>query len=321
MERREFLKTTFALSMGFTTGALGFYESSRPYKKTANKILPKRILGQTGEKLSVVGLGGVVMDRMDAELARKLAAEVMDIGLNYFDVAPSYGNAEIVMGEALKGRRDKVFLACKTLERNKEGALNELHRSLERLHTDHFDLYQFHALSSMDDVEKIFGPNGAAEAFVKARKQGLIRYIGFSAHSVKAALAAMDRFNFDTILFPINFVLFFEENFGPQVIAKAKQKGMGILAIKALALSRIPEGQERPFEKCWYVPVSERDKADKALRFTLSQPVTAAVPPGNPGLFRMAVELASEFRPLTEKEKAELRQYASGKKPIFELDI
>jgi predicted aldo/keto reductase-like oxidoreductase len=173
----------------------------------------------------------------------------------------------------------------------------------------------------MEDVEKIFGPNGAAEAFVKARKEGKVRYIGFSAHSVKAALAAMDRFDFDTILFPINFVLFFEENFGPQVIAKAKEKGMGILAIKALALSLIPEGQKKSFEKCWYMPVSEREKADKALRFTLSQPITAAVPPGNPELFRMAVDLALNFRPITEEEKKELQEYAQGKDPIFKLDL
>jgi len=321
MERREFLKTTFALSLGITSGALDLYGESGLSRQKLGKKLPKRTLGKTGEELSIVGLGGVVMDKMEASAAGELASEVMDLGLNYFDVAPSYGNAEIVMGEALRGRRDKVFLACKTLERDRKGALRELHRSLKRLYTDHFDLYQFHALSSLDDVEKIFGPDGAVEAFIKARKEGKIRYIGFSAHSVKAALAAMDRFDFDTILFPINFVLFFEENFGPQVIAKAKQKGMGILAIKALALSQIPEGQKRTFEKCWYVPVSERDKADKALRFILSQPVTAAVPPGDPGLFRMAVDLAHGFRPLTEKEKAELRQYASGKKPIFKLDV
>jgi len=321
MERREFLKTTFAVGFGLSTGVLSLSTKNIVQKQKPSKILTRRTLGKTGERLSIVGLGGVVMDNMDPAVARELAAEVMDLGLNYFDVAPSYGNAEIVMGEALKGRRDRIFLACKTLERDKEGALKELHRSLERLHTDHFDLYQFHALSSMVDVEKIFGPNGAAETFVKAREEGKVRYIGFSAHSVKAALAAMNRFDFDTVLFPINFVLFLEENFGPQVIAKAKEKGMGILALKALALSLIPEGQKRSFEKCWYVPVSEREKAEKALRFTLSQPITAAVPPGNPELFRMAVDLALNFRPITEGEKKELQEYAQGKDPLFKLDL
>jgi aryl-alcohol dehydrogenase-like predicted oxidoreductase len=321
MERREFLKTTFAVGFGLSTGVLSLSAKNIVQKQKPSKILNKRTLGKTGEKLSIVGLGGVVMDKMDSALARELTAEVMDLGLNYFDVAPSYGNAEVVMGEAIKGRRDRIFLACKTLERDKEGALKELHRSLERLHTDRFDLYQFHALSSMEDVEKIFGPNGAVETFVKAREEGKVRYIGFSAHSVKAALAAMDRFDFDTVLFPINFVLFFEENFGPQVIAKAKEKGMSILALKALALSLIPEGQKRPFEKCWYVPVSEREKADKALRFTLSQPITAAVPPGDPELFRMAVDLALHFRPITEEQKKELQEYAKGKDPIFKLDL
>ena len=319
MKRRDFLKNTAALGFGLAANPL--LRATVEGKDGESKMLPKRTLGKTGRELSVVGLGGVVLDGMPQSEANRLVSEVIDMGLNYFDVAPSYGNAEIVMGNALKGKRDRIFLACKTLERDRAGAEKELNNSLKRLHTDHLDLYQFHALGSLDDVEKIFGPNGAAETFVKARQEGKIRHIGFSAHSVKAALAALDRFHFDTVLFPINFVLFFEENFGPQVIQKAQERGTAVLAIKSLALTRVPRGAERPVKKCWYVPVQDRELASKALRFTLSQNVTAAVPPGDPGLFRMAVQLALNLRPLTQEEQNTLRQVAKGKEPIFKLDV
>jgi|YelNatPaOPRAMG01_1025707.scaffolds.fasta_scaffold00010_52 aryl-alcohol dehydrogenase-like predicted oxidoreductase len=313
MKRREFLRVSAGATLFAAVGCSG---AKRP-----DKTLPKRTLGRTGQQLSIVGLGGVVLDQMDPQEARQLVSEVLDLGLNYFDVAPSYGNAEEVMGQALRGHRQRVFLACKTLKRDAQGAREELERSLKRLQTDYFDLYQFHALSSMDDVERIFGPGGAAETFVKARDEGLIRYIGFSAHSVKAALAAMDRFDFDTILFPINFVLFHEANFGPQVVEKARSKGLGILAIKSLAFARLPEGQPRVRPKCWYIPVTDRELAAKALRFTLSRPVTAAVPPGDPELFRMAVSLAMDYRPLPEADETALKQKAKGQEPIFRLDL
>ncbi len=320
MNRREFLKAGTALGLGFAAPSL-LGKSVINTDTGAEKMLPKRELGRTGRKISVVGLGGVVLDGMPQQEANRLVDEMLELGLNYFDVAPSYGNAEIVMGNALKGKRDKIFLACKTLERDQAGSEKELHNSLKRLHTDHLDLYQFHAISSMDDVEKIFGPKGAAETFVKAKKEGKIRHIGFSAHSVKAALAALDRFDFDTVLFPVNFVLFFRENFGPQVIQKAREKGVAVLAIKALALSRVPKGQQRPVKKCWYVPVQDPNLAGRALRFTLSRGATAAVPPGDPTLFRMAVELALALTPVTAEDENMLRQAAKGQEPIFKLDV
>ncbi|MDZ7373114.1 MAG: aldo/keto reductase [candidate division KSB1 bacterium] len=313
MNRRQFLKSS-AYAAGFAVTGCSLW-------RRQGRTLPKRPLGRTGERLSIVGLGGVVLDQMHPADARELISEVLDLGLNYFDVAPSYGNAEEVMGQALRGRREGVFLACKTLKRDAEGARQELERSLRLLQTDHFDLYQLHALSSAEDVEKIFGPKGAIEAFVKARDEGLIRYIGFSAHSVKAALLALDHFSFDTVLLPVNFVLFYVADFGPQVIKKAREKGTAVLAIKSLAFHRLAEGQERVRPKCWYVPLTDRALAAKALRFTLSQDVTAAIPPGDPELFRMAVDLAFDVQPLSRQEEEELRMLARGKEPLFQLDL
>jgi aryl-alcohol dehydrogenase-like predicted oxidoreductase len=281
--------------------------------------MERRALGDTGEQLSIVGFGGIVVMDVEPAEASRLVAEAVDRGVNYFDVAPSYGNAEERLGPALRPYRDQAFLACKTGKRDRQGAAEELRASLARLQTDHFDLYQLHALTTREEMEQALGPGGALEAFVEARDAGLIRYIGFSAHSVETALAAMDRFSFDSILFPTNYVLYHQAEFGPQVVERARQKGVGRLALKAMARTQWVEGQPRGFSKTWYEPISDPHEAELALRFTLSQPITAAVPPGEAALFRMAMEFAERFRPLEPQELDELRRRASSLTPIFRL--
>jgi aryl-alcohol dehydrogenase-like predicted oxidoreductase len=284
--------------------------------------MQKRALGKTGEELSIIGFGGIVVSGMEQSPANAIVAEAFDRGINYFDVAPSYGDAEDRLGPALEPYRDRVFLACKTGKRDKEGAAAELRESLRKLRTDHVDLYQLHALAKPEDIEQAFGPGGALEAFVAARQQGLTRFLGFSAHSVEVALDAMRRFAFDSVLFPINYVLYQEANFGHQVVALAKEQGIGRLALKAMARTKWPEAtprEARPFQKCWYEPITDPEEASLALRFTLSEPITAAIPPGEPTLFRMALDAAERFQPLTDGERAELSQRAAGLQPIFQL--
>ena len=215
-------------------------------------------------------------------------AEAVDRGVNYFDVAPFYGNAQQRLGPALKPYRQKCFLACKTLERDAAGAAKELKQSLKLLKTDHFDLYQLHALSDVEEVEQAFGPGGAMETILKAKQDGKIRYIGFSAHSEEAAHAAMDRFDFDSILFPLSFPIWIKAKFGPSVYKRAKKAGMGILALKAMAQQQWPKG-EAALEQDFYEPFDEIDQAALGLRFTLHLPVTAMFPPGHWELFKMAL--------------------------------
>lgn len=282
--------------------------------------MERRPYGQTGRELSIIGLGGVVLCGMTQEEADAIVGEALDRGVTYFDVAPSYGVAQETekrLGPALRGHRDGVFLACKTGRRDRKGAEEELRRSLMHLRTDHLDLYQLHAITSVEDVEKAFGPDGAMEAILSARQTGQIRHLGFSAHSVEAALLAMERYDFDSALFPVNFVTYFEGGFGPQIIAEAQEKGVARLALKAMARTNWRENDPRPYPHCWYEPLSDPRLAELALRFTLSQPVTAAIPPGDPQLFRLAMDLADRFRPITESETEELRNYARGLKPIF----
>ena len=155
------------------------------------------------------------------------------------------------------------------------------------------------------------------ETFLEAQKEGKVRFLGFSAHSVEAALALMERFDFDTILFPFNFATWYAGNFGPQVMEKAKEKEMGILALKAMAWRPWEEGEERTNSKTWYKPLPGEKEAEQGLRFTLSHPVTAAIPPGHEDLFSMALKLAQDFEPMKEEEVMAIREKAMQTTPLF----
>ena len=282
-------------------------------------VLPRREYGKTGIQLSIIGMGGVVVRNEEQDHANRIVAESIERGVNYFDVAPTYGDAEERLGPALEPYRKNCFLACKTTQRTKEGATKELKQSLQRLRTDYLDLYQLHSIKSVQkDVDVAFGKEGAMKVFTEAKKSGQVRHLGFSAHSVEAALEAMDRYDFDSILFPVNFACWYAGNFGSQVIKKAQEKGAAVLAIKAIAHGKWQEKyKRRRFPKCWYMPLSEIYHAQLALRFTLSQPVTATVPPGEEILYRLALDMALNFQPITSEEIEELKILAQKVNPIF----
>lgn len=320
MDRRTFL-TTGAIAAGLA--ATPAISSATPWPSPSDKgfkPIPKRPLGKTGEHLSIIGLGGIVIMNADQAVANNTVAQAHDAGINYVDVAPSYGDAQQLLGPALKPYRDKFVLACKTGKRDKAGAAAALDESLQLLDTGHIDIYQHHAVTTMEDVHRILGPGGAQEAFVAAQKAGKIRFIGFSAHSEEAALALLDHFDYDTVLFPVNFVLASRENFGPRVIDRVHQKGAGMLAIKAMAKSKWPASishSQKPNPKEWYEPCSVPEQAALALRWTLSQRITAALPPGDERYFPLAMYVAQNFQPITKDEEKHLIASAPEATPIF----
>ncbi|MAE63686.1 MAG: oxidoreductase [Phycisphaeraceae bacterium] len=272
-------------------------------------------------ELSIVGLGVITAIGMEQSDVDALVTESVEAGVNYIDTGPRYGDGEgqQKLGLALRPHRDNVFIACKTGRRDAEGALEELELSLEMLHTDHVDLYQLHGVSSREDVEQILAPGGAAEGFLTARDQGKTRYVGLSAHDEDAAIAIMDGFPCDSILFPTNFACFAQGDFGPRVIEHAASRNVARLALKALAYRTWREGEERTHPKAWYRPITsdQRELARRALYFTLSQDITAAIPPGDEQSYRMAVELAADFEPMSEADQQALLDSAADLEPIF----
>lgn len=281
--------------------------------------MEKRPYGKSGEELSVIGFGGICVMNEDTATAASMVSEGIDRGINYFDVAPSYGNAEEMLGPALEPYRNDVFLACKTTERTAEGARKELENSLKLLRTDHFDLYQLHSVTTYDDVSTILGPGGALETFKKAKEDGLVRHIGFSAHSEEAAVALVGQFDFDSILFPFNWVNWIQGGFGHRVVKLAEEKGLSLLALKTLAKRKWLDDEERSWSKTWYRPVDSYEEARLAVRFTLSLPITAAVTPGHIELLRWACDAADELAPIADDERRTLEEWSDGLDPIFSV--
>ncbi len=319
MERRDFLKQA-AITAAVASASRISASDARP-SITPSRPIARRVLGKTGEKLSIIGFGGIVVMNEDSSAAVNIVAEAVDRGVNYFDVAPSYGNAQDRLGPALKPYRDRCFLACKTDGRVKDDSRADLENSLRLLETDRLDLYQFHALTKMSDLDKVLGPGGAIETFEAAKKEGKIRYIGFSVHSVETALAAMDRYNFDTVLFPLNWVLVTQADFGMQILKRAREKQMGILCLKSMAKTVWPadERKNHPEPKCWYQPAAYPDEASLGLRWTLGHPITAAIPPGDDRYFRLAMDVAQNYKPLDPHEEQALLGGGKGVEPIFHL--
>jgi aryl-alcohol dehydrogenase-like predicted oxidoreductase len=284
--------------------------------------LPRRAYGNRGDELSIVGMGGIVLCATEQDHANRVVDEAVEYGVNYFDVPPSYGGgeAEQRLGPALKPYRQGAFLACKTGHRDAKGAAGELAQSLERLQTDHLDLYQLHGIIDVEkDVDAAFAAGGAMEVFIEAKKDGRVRHLGFSAHSEEAAMAAMDRYEFDSILLPLNFATYLNNNFGPRVVEAAVGCGMAVLALKTAARQKWPEdhAQRDLYDKCWYEPLTKPREINLALKFTMSQPVTAALPPGDESLWRAVVHEAMNLSPLTEQDRKQLEAMAQPLDTIF----
>lgn len=281
--------------------------------------MEKRILGKTGEKLSIVGFGGIALMNETTADCKRIVAQAIDRDINYFDVAPSYGNAEEMLGPALEPYRKNIFLACKTLKRTKNEINTELENSFKLLKTDHFDLYQMHAVE-IKDIDQIFAPGGALEAFLQLKKEGKINHIGFSSHSEEAALKMIDRYEFDSILFPFNYVCWYQGNFGERVIDKAKEKGLGILALKIMTKRKWKENEERIYPKCWYIPVESDEEAQMAMNFTFSLPITAGPSPSHEKFLWMMCDGEKKLKNLSENELLKVKKATEGLDPIFKIE-
>ena len=196
-----------------------------------------RKLGNTGFEVSAVSYGGIVssvvlddrvMEPEGQAASDKYVAWAIDKGVNYFDVAPTYGDAQERLGQSLAPYRSKTYLACKTMKRLRSEAQPLMEESLKLLKTDYFDVYQMHELSTMEDLEQAFGPGGVMEMLQEMKEKGIARKLGITAHSEAVALKAIELFDFDTVLFPFNWHMNMAHGMGSTLIKKAKEKGRDI---------------------------------------------------------------------------------------------
>jgi predicted aldo/keto reductase-like oxidoreductase len=320
MKRREFLKVVGGAAGAAALNETALFGGAITEERVAG--LPRRLLGRTGQRVSVVGFPGLALvhQEYDQKRCNQAVRDSFERGVNYFDVAPAYGNGvcETRLGIAMEGiERDQVFLACKTNKRDQEGARRELEQSLKLLKTDFFDLYQMHHLRTPEEVKQALGPGGAMETFLKAKEEGKVRYLGFSAHTTVAALDAMEGFPFETVMFPINFVDFYSTGFGREVMELANRQGAALISIKPMSRGAWPQGMERS-RQWWYRCTETDDEVELSLRWTLSlQGLVSGIPPSFLDLLDRAIEAGKKYRPATSAEITELKTQAGSLLPLF----
>ncbi len=280
-----------------------------------------RPLGRTGHASTVAIFGAAAFWDVDQAQAERTMDLLIERGVNHIDVAPSYGKAEERLGPLLPRVRDRFFLGCKTMERSKEGAAAELRRSLERLRVDRFDLYQIHAITTRDELLAATGPGGALEAIVEARDEGLTRFIGITGHGNLAPalfLEALDRFDFDTVLFPLNFVQYGDPAYrdaAQALLRRCRERHVGTMIIKAIA--RGPWGEKRKTHTTWYEPFTQPDKIQAAVDFALSQDVTGLCTAGDTRLLPLVLDACAAHRPMSPEEQERMVAAASRYRSIF----
>lgn len=304
----------------FPVPLLQVQEGAPLYDSDARELeMLYRALGKTGHQSSVLSFGGAVLSDGTEEMASESVDLALAHGINHFDVAPSYGRAEELLGSLVPSIRDRIFLACKTLKRDRGGAEEDLRRSLKVLRTDHFDLYQVHGISNMGDVDQVLAEGGAIEALVEAKEQGIVRHLGITGHDTAALASALKRFDFETVMFPLNFVSRAHpsaENDYTTILELCTKEGIGAIAIKAVARGRW--GRKERNYSSWYEPLDQQREIDLALWFTLSHNVATAALPSEFKLWPKVIDAAERFRELTEAEMRELMEIAKTLRPLFQ---
>jgi aryl-alcohol dehydrogenase-like predicted oxidoreductase len=284
--------------------------------------MEKRRFGRTDYHSTVAIFGTAAFYEISQVEADKAMEKVIAAGVNHIDVAPGYGQAEERMGPWIPQIRERFFLGCKTMERQKEEAAAELRRSLKILRVDKFDLFQLHAITSMDELDQATTPGGALEAVIEARSEGLTDYIGITGHGNDAPavfLEALDRFDFDTVLFPINFVQFANPEYrqnAEELLRQCREKDIGVMIIKAIA--KLPWGERERTYNTWYEPFDEPNQIQQGVNFALSQDVTGLCTSADATILPMFLDACEQFEPMDAIQQEGLIAAAGDYETIFD---
>ena len=303
--RRTFLTTSVAVAGGIIGGAglkQNLTSASRD-QSPSTTVMPERVLGNTGVRVPIFGLGGAGQTPLSWENREKDAVAIiqraLELGIRYFDTAADYGPSEDNLGKVLPAHRDKIFLASKTDKRDRDGAWRQLERSLKRLNTDHLDLWQLHHVSYQEELDKIFSKDGAAKALEEAKAQKLVRFVGITGHHEPDIIVeGLRRYPFDTTLICINAAdKHHPRPFIPTVLPVAREKNIGVIAMKIPAYGRL------------FKP-GVLDGMHQAMGYTLSQPGVhcCVIAAETVAQLESNVEVARAFQPLTETALKEIEQ-------------
>ena len=290
-------------SVAVASGIVGGAAAQQNITATPPATMPERVLGRTGVRVPIFGLGGAGQTPLSWDGAERDALAIiqraLELGIRYFDTAASYGPSEDYLGKVLPPHRQQIFLTSKTAARDRDGAWRELERSLKRLQTNYLDLWQLHHVSFLPELDTIFGKNGAIYALEEAISQKLVRFAGITGHHDPTVIAqGLHRYPFHTTLIPVNAAdKHHPHPFIPTVIPVAQQQNVGVIAMKVPAYGRLfkPGGLEGMHQ---------------ALGFTLSQPGVSCcvVAAETVAQLESNVSVAKAFQPLTAKDIAAIEQ-------------
>ena len=260
-----------------------------------------RRLGRTGHQSSVAVLGAAAFWNSDPEETARCFEVAIAGGVNHLDIAPSYGQAERLIGPLVPAVRSQLFVGCKTGRSHPDGVQAQLENSLRLLGCDHFDLYQSHGVTSIADLD---GRAGAFEAILAARDTGLTRFAGITGHGLEAPRAhaeALRRYDLDTVMFPLNPVLWADPAYradAEALLELAAHRDVGVMIIKSCARRQWAADAER-YAGTWYEPHTARADIERGVRFVLSIPgVHAFCTPGDPAVLALALDAAADFEPI-----------------------
>jgi aryl-alcohol dehydrogenase-like predicted oxidoreductase len=277
-------------------------------------MIPKLIFGRTNHLSTRTLFGAAAFYQCNQEEADRTMEVIFQYGINHIDTAASYGDSEIRLGPWIKKYRQEFFLASKTEERKYQAAIESIHRSLERLNTDHLDLIQLHAVIEDEEMETALGPGGALEAAIEARQQGLVRFIGITSHTLHAPVIhrqSLERFDFDSVLLPYNYMLMQNPQYAADFEALAtvcKQKNVAMQLIKTL--QRRPWGERPHTSSTWYEPFTEPKFVELATHWALGRSGTFLNTAGDIHVLPLILEAASRFEqaPAEAEMQAMLQQ-------------
>lgn len=284
--------------------------------------MKKRRFGRTEHMSTVAIFGAFALSEVSQSEADEVMEMVIDSGVNHIDVAPTYGDAEERLGPWLAEERERFFVGCKTMERSRDGAAREMRESLERLQIESFDLYQLHAVNTMEELDAATGPDGALQAVLQAREEGLTRFVGITGHGLEAPtifIEALDRFDFDSVLFPVSLVLYGDDDYrrrAEELLRQCRSRDVGTMAIKAIAKGPWEDEEDHPYNT-WYEPFQDPKWVQKAVDFALSQDVTGLCTVGDATLLSRVLEACQAFAPLGEEEQEAVLESADAYEPIF----
>jgi aryl-alcohol dehydrogenase-like predicted oxidoreductase len=285
------------------------------------KMIDKQPFGNTGHSSTRVIFGAAALGRVTRDEADQALQQLLDYGVNHIDTAPSYGDAEVRLGPWMPAHRSDFFLATKTLERTREGAWKELNQSFERMQVDSVDLWQMHYLVDPQEWEIAFGPGGAIEAMVEAREQGLVRHLGVTGHDVAIAemhLRSLDRFAFDSVLLPYNYMMMHNPKYAADfeaLVQLCSERNVAVQTIKSLV--RAPWKDEQHSAATWYEPLTEQEDIDRAVSWVLGRPGLFLISASDVKLLPKVLLAASRATASpTETEMAEASERLSMK-PLF----